>query len=189
MEAHGVRGGIALTHSYLGTRWGWVVSITPRPRFTPGTHCTGGWVGPRAGLNAEAWGKILCLCRGSTPVVQSVVRHCTYWATPAPLLRFIVSPAEVCRNSLLSFQRNWPCSLQLEAIAKIAVLLMTTFPRNRQISVCRQKILCGLFAVAAPLSVKAHLSVGVCWCLMTGVCDTPFSEGVDVSGNFSVQGC
>jgi hypothetical protein len=33
----------------LGIRWGWVVSITPRPRFTlwertPGTHCTGaGW--------------------------------------------------------------------------------------------------------------------------------------------------
>jgi hypothetical protein len=30
---------------------GWVVSVSPRPRFTPGertpgTHCTGGWVGP-----------------------------------------------------------------------------------------------------------------------------------------------
>jgi hypothetical protein len=42
----------------LVTRWGWVVSITPRPRFTPGertpgTHCTGGWVGPRAGLDTE----------------------------------------------------------------------------------------------------------------------------------------
>jgi hypothetical protein len=56
----------------LGTRWGWVVSITPRPRFTPrerisGTHCTGGWVGPRASPDAEARGKILCLCRGSNP--------------------------------------------------------------------------------------------------------------------------
>jgi hypothetical protein len=29
---------------------------------TPGTHCTGGWVGPRAGLDAESRGKILCLC-------------------------------------------------------------------------------------------------------------------------------
>jgi hypothetical protein len=32
----------------LGTRWGWVVSVTPRPHFSPGlktlgTHCTGGW--------------------------------------------------------------------------------------------------------------------------------------------------
>jgi hypothetical protein len=49
-----------------------VVSVTPRPRFTPGerttgTHCTGGWVGPRADLDTEARGKILCLCRGSNP--------------------------------------------------------------------------------------------------------------------------
>jgi hypothetical protein len=31
-----------------------VVSTTPRPlnpRDIPGTHCTGGWVGPRAGLD------------------------------------------------------------------------------------------------------------------------------------------
>jgi hypothetical protein len=49
---------------YIGTRRGWVVSITPRPRFTPGqrapgTHCIGGWVGPRAGLDPEVRGKIL----------------------------------------------------------------------------------------------------------------------------------
>jgi hypothetical protein len=45
---------------------------------TAGTHCTGGWVGLRAGLDTEATGKILCLCRGSNLdrlVVQSVVRH------------------------------------------------------------------------------------------------------------------
>jgi hypothetical protein len=51
---------------------------------TPGT---GGWVGLKAGLDTEARGKILCPCRGSNPacpVVQSVVRHYTAWATPAP---------------------------------------------------------------------------------------------------------
>jgi hypothetical protein len=42
----------------LGSRWRWLVSVTPRPRFTPrertpGTHCTGGWVGPRAGLDIK----------------------------------------------------------------------------------------------------------------------------------------
>jgi hypothetical protein len=65
--------------------------MTPRPRFTPGertpgTHCTGGWVGPRAGLDAGAKRKILCPCRGSNldrPIVQSVVRHYTAWATAA----------------------------------------------------------------------------------------------------------
>ena len=39
---------------YVGTRWGWVVSTTPRPpcpRERPGTHCIGDWVGPRAGVD------------------------------------------------------------------------------------------------------------------------------------------
>jgi hypothetical protein len=49
-----------------------VVSVTPRPRFTPrertpGTHWIGVWVGPRAGLDAGARRKILCPCRGSNP--------------------------------------------------------------------------------------------------------------------------
>jgi hypothetical protein len=38
---------------------GGVVSVTPRPHFTPGertpcTHWTVGWVSPRAGLDTEA---------------------------------------------------------------------------------------------------------------------------------------
>jgi hypothetical protein len=69
----------------LGTRWKLVVSVTPRPRFNPrervpGTHCTGGWEGLRAGLDTETRGKILCLCRRSNlnrPVIQPVVRHYT----------------------------------------------------------------------------------------------------------------
>jgi hypothetical protein len=64
----------------------------PGRDFTPGerargTHCTGGWVGPRAGLDTEDRGKILCPCRGSNPdrpVVQPVVRHYTAWANPTP---------------------------------------------------------------------------------------------------------
>jgi len=56
-----------------------VVSVTPQPRFTPGertagTHWTGGCVGPRAGLDTEARGKIL----GSNldrRVVQPAARH------------------------------------------------------------------------------------------------------------------
>jgi hypothetical protein len=34
---------------------------------TPGTHCTGGWVGLRAGLDTEATGKTVCLCQGLNP--------------------------------------------------------------------------------------------------------------------------
>jgi hypothetical protein len=56
------------------------VTRKPRPRFTPGTHCTGGWVGPRAGLDTEARGKIFFPRRRlnpDRPVVQPVVRHYT----------------------------------------------------------------------------------------------------------------
>jgi hypothetical protein len=44
----------------------------------PRYPCTGGWVGPGAGLGTEVRGKISCPCRGSNfdhQVVQSVARH------------------------------------------------------------------------------------------------------------------
>jgi hypothetical protein len=45
---------VALPFRDLGARRGCVVSITPRPLYPqerPGTHCTGSWVGPRAGID------------------------------------------------------------------------------------------------------------------------------------------
>jgi len=49
--------GIALLFLDRGTRRGWVVRSTPWPHFTPrerpGTHFTGAWVGPRAGLEGQ----------------------------------------------------------------------------------------------------------------------------------------
>jgi hypothetical protein len=53
-RAQRLRRGIALLILDLGARSGWVVSTTLRPlypRKRPGTHCTGGWVGHRAGLD------------------------------------------------------------------------------------------------------------------------------------------
>jgi hypothetical protein len=52
-QAQRVERGIALSFLDPGARRGWVVSTTPRPlypRERPGTHYTGCWVGPRAGL-------------------------------------------------------------------------------------------------------------------------------------------
>jgi hypothetical protein len=71
-----------------------VVSVTPRPRSISGertlvTHYTGGWVGPRACLDTDIRGKILYLCRESnldSPIVQSVARHYTDWATRFPYI-------------------------------------------------------------------------------------------------------
>jgi hypothetical protein len=60
MKALRERGSIALTHSAIdGSKWS-----ASRPsralapgKETSGTHCTGRWVGPRAGLDTEAKGK------------------------------------------------------------------------------------------------------------------------------------
>jgi hypothetical protein len=73
-------------------------AFTPGER-TPSTHCTGGWVGPRAGLDTEVRGKILCPHRGSNPdrpVVQPIVRHYTAWANPAP--RHVIMVYKMCLN-------------------------------------------------------------------------------------------
>jgi hypothetical protein len=51
---------------------------------TTGTHCAGGWVGPGAGLDTEVRGKSFAPAGNRIPIVQSVVRHCINWATPAP---------------------------------------------------------------------------------------------------------
>jgi len=62
----------------------WVVKATPRPfypRERPGTHCIGGWVGPRAGL--DGGGKI-SLPPGFDPrTVQPVASRYTDCAIPA----------------------------------------------------------------------------------------------------------
>jgi hypothetical protein len=35
----------------LGVKRGWVVNAMLPPGNIPGTHCTAGWVGPRAGMD------------------------------------------------------------------------------------------------------------------------------------------
>jgi hypothetical protein len=82
----------------LGTRRGWVVSVTSRPRFspgerTPGTHCTGNLESPRAGLDTETGGKILSPLPGIEPRSPDLLacRHYTDWATLLTyLLTFMV---------------------------------------------------------------------------------------------------
>ena len=80
--AHRVGRCIALLFHHRGTRRGWVFSSTPRPHFTPrerpGTHWTGGWVGPIAGL--DGW-KISSPTGIRSQTIQPVVSHYTDWAT------------------------------------------------------------------------------------------------------------
>jgi hypothetical protein len=52
---------------WSASRPGRALPPPPPGERTPGTQCTGGWVGPRAGLDTEARGKTLCPCPGSNP--------------------------------------------------------------------------------------------------------------------------
>jgi hypothetical protein len=72
------RRGIAPTHSRPQHEMGWVLSVTPRPHFSPrertlGTHCTGGWLGLIACLDTEVRGETPSLCRGRTSIAQSSI--------------------------------------------------------------------------------------------------------------------
>jgi hypothetical protein len=75
---------------------GWVVGVTFRRRFrpgarTPGTHCMGGWVGSRAGMNTEVRGKILSPLPGIEPRSpgRPVRSQTLYWLSYlAPITRF-----------------------------------------------------------------------------------------------------
>ena len=73
--------GIALLFHDCGTRRGeWSAACPGRtyPQERPGTHCTGGWVGPRAGLD---WQKNLVPTGFRSRTVQPVVSRYTNWAT------------------------------------------------------------------------------------------------------------
>jgi hypothetical protein len=52
-------------------------ALYPRGK-NPRTHWIGGWVGPRAGLDAEAKRKILCPCLGSNPG-RPIRSQTQYW--------------------------------------------------------------------------------------------------------------
>jgi hypothetical protein len=66
---------------------------------TPGTHWTGGWVDPRAGLDAEAKRKILCLCRGSNPS-RPVRSHTLYWLSYPGSISGIISNIKLESNNI-----------------------------------------------------------------------------------------
>jgi hypothetical protein len=114
MEAYWSSGGIAPRILDLGTRWRWVVSFTPRSiyaqRKNPGSHWIGGWVGPRAGLDA------VLLPGLESPIIHPVAQHYT---TELPRLllcslklSFLSVPvmvSEICDNHMAYSQQIMIC--------------------------------------------------------------------------------
>jgi hypothetical protein len=95
----------------------WVVSVAPRPRFSPREKDLRYPIGSEAGWasqNTEARGKILCLCRDWTPLGQSVVRHyidgvMLKWYKNSQL--FSLLPLEIwCRVSSVSIVTSYGVS-------------------------------------------------------------------------------
>ena len=98
--AHRGSRGIALLFHDHGTRRGWGDSVCPAALYTrerPGTHCTGGWVGPRAGLDRcvksrphrDFFFNIYCLSTNNTSVLNITSTSClfcrpSFYSIPLP---------------------------------------------------------------------------------------------------------
>jgi hypothetical protein len=97
---------------------------------TPGTHCTGGWVGLRAGVVTEARGKVLCFCWGSNPssqvysqedtILTELPQLCNYvgtwcWISLPQVLAFNPAESSVLFPSLLISRNQQYVTLQAYA--------------------------------------------------------------------------
>jgi hypothetical protein len=107
--------------SQLGGRMGWVVSTTPRPlypREKPGTHRTGGCVGPRAGLD----------------VCEKYLVHIGILSPdrPALLLLMHYNSGRVLAFSTMTLHlgRSWTCSGHLTISIRLMSFLMSSSHRD-----------------------------------------------------------
>jgi hypothetical protein len=87
--------------------WGEWSASRPGPRYSPrertaGTHWTGGWVGPGAGLDTEVRGKILAPVPGieSRSPGRPVRSQTLYWLSYLDEYAAFVKDSFVCRPNL-----------------------------------------------------------------------------------------
>ena len=118
-------------------RWMGIGWLTPRPgRFTPGrrpgTHCTGGWVGPRAGL--DGCGKCSCPPGFDPRIFQPVESSCTDWDIAAHnrlvLVAFVVNKVAMGQAFFIRVLLFTPVS----AIpSKVHICLLSRRPNERSL--------------------------------------------------------
>jgi hypothetical protein len=135
--------GITLLFLDLGTRRGWVVSTTLLPLYpqeTQGTHCIGGWLGPRIGL--DGCEKSRQLYSFLTSALEGVGgQHHTPAALPPgntryPLYRRLVGPQDRCGR----VRKISPALLFLDLGTRsgwvVSTTLLPLYPRKRQGTHC-----------------------------------------------------
>jgi hypothetical protein len=100
----------------LSTWWRWIVRFTPRPLYPgeipPSSQWIGGWVGPRAGLNAVEKRKILPLPEIETQP-SSLARRYADWAIQTSTIFRRGKSARTRSRSPFSFKRR---SLRVECL-------------------------------------------------------------------------
>jgi hypothetical protein len=83
-------------------------------------------VGPRAGLDTEDRGKILCPCRGSNPdcpVVQPVVRHYNAWATRLRPVQTVTSSNKIRKLIIAGVLVNTGMILEVHGVRQVSLLV------------------------------------------------------------------
>jgi hypothetical protein len=94
-----VSGGIAQHFLNLGTRRGvWLASRPGRfyPGERPGTHCTGGWVGPGAGLDRCGKSRATGIRSPDLPALSVVAIPTELSQLPAENCKFIIYLIKSC---------------------------------------------------------------------------------------------
>jgi hypothetical protein len=98
-----------------------VVGATPRPlypRERPGTHCTGGWVGPRAGLdvyeksrphyhaNSDLFPLLLTLLSNRSHILMSHLEACVTIIRCLHIIIFVALQSKLGLSRLLEVSRS-----------------------------------------------------------------------------------
>jgi hypothetical protein len=115
----------------------------PRPRFSPGerthgTHCTGGWVVPWAGLDTKATGKTLSPLPGieSRSSGRPARSQTLYWLSY--LARAIPVTTESYARDIFTFQCSYPRYVELNIWKQGVTLLLLLLLPNVCYSDCHK---------------------------------------------------
>jgi hypothetical protein len=111
--------------------------VTPRPRFCPGertldTYCTGGWVGPRSGVDSEVKEKIL----SSLPGIEHRSPSRSAHSQALYLLSYPASPFNLLTSLILIMVISVRLVLGGQSIKLVACFRGRTIHRYHCVGLC-----------------------------------------------------